>query len=449
VTLLFGAASCGGSNGGTECELGAAEFVDCTADRPHSTQADRARSCTDAGYTELGECTASACETGYTLSGNECRPFCEPSSQVSEDCTNEILNAATASRTRTCNAGGSAYEDGACVVTVCEPGYVINGSSCMFQACTPNAVLGDVDCTADITGAAVAVKSRSCNSAGDGVVDGVCTLTSCLVGFKQRTSTCDYLGVSLTSGNDFTCAIRPDDTVVCWGIDNTLETVAPSGGFVDVSAGYNAACGIRSNGELACWGLMSNLMLPAGPFARLALGDSHGCALRPDGTVACWGTNTFGQTQAPTESFVEITATASDSCARRNDGTAVCWGYNSIFQPTGEFLTIGAHCGIRADRTISCWGSPYDTAAPTGQFLKVVTQYGFPGQRIGQACAIATDRTLHCWKAGSINYAAPPPGAFIELGVGGLDVCGTRTDGSVVCTGNQMTPPLDLQQPAM
>jgi alpha-tubulin suppressor-like RCC1 family protein len=57
---------------------------------------------------------------------------------------------------------------------------------------------------------------------------------------------------SVSAGNDFACAIRDDDTLVCWG-DNT-QGPPPTGTFTSVSTSGAFACGVRSTGIIACWG---------------------------------------------------------------------------------------------------------------------------------------------------------------------------------------------------
>ena len=47
-----------------------------------------------------------------------------------------------------------------------------------------------------------------------------------------------------------------------------------------------------------------------------------------DNTITCWGWNSYGQTNAPTGTFQNVTTGAFHSCAIRTDNTITCWGWN-------------------------------------------------------------------------------------------------------------------------
>ena len=62
-------------------------------------------------------------------------------------------------------------------------------------------------------------------------------------------------------------------------------------------------------------------------------------------------------------SFTAITAGRYHSCGIKPDKTATCWGNNALGQteaPKGQFTAITASarhsCGIRTDKTATCWG---------------------------------------------------------------------------------------------
>src|SRR5260370_28851214 len=58
---------------------------------------------------------------------------------------------------------------------------------------------------------------------------------------------------AISAGSNFTCGIRTDGTLVCWG-DPTLGWTIPTGTFSQISSGFSHACAIGTNGSLACWG---------------------------------------------------------------------------------------------------------------------------------------------------------------------------------------------------
>ncbi len=65
---------------------------------------------------------------------------------------------------------------------------------------------------------------------------------------------------SVTAGENFSCGLRTDQTVFCWGSNQKGQLLAPSGTFTKIDAAVFAenVCGIRSTGEIACWGDSSN-----------------------------------------------------------------------------------------------------------------------------------------------------------------------------------------------
>ena len=95
---------------------------------------------------------------------------------------------------------------------------------------------------------------------------------------------------ALSLGSDL-CAIRTDDTLVCWG-----RFVPPPGEFVDVSVGDDHACGIHVGGRLACWGDETAELSrpPPGVFSAVDSGRGYACAVTTSETVRCWGDNLPG-----------------------------------------------------------------------------------------------------------------------------------------------------------
>ena len=62
------------------------------------------------------------------------------------------------------------------------------------------------------------------------------------------------------------------------------------GPFSSVSNGRGYSCGLRTDGTVFCWGwLPTDFMVELpGTFAAFSTGDWHSCGLRPEGTVGCW-----------------------------------------------------------------------------------------------------------------------------------------------------------------
>ncbi|MFO0609491.1 MAG: hypothetical protein U0324_40380 [Polyangiales bacterium] len=132
--------------------------------------------------------------------------------------------------------------------------------------------------------------------------------------------------VQLAAGEDHACARRDDGSVWCWGNNGngqcgadpgavfTLPRAARVGSLADVQsvvAGDDFTCALRADRTVWCWGSNYASQLGAAPsavgrhtpaavpgltdVAAIAAGAEHACALRTDGTVRCWGAFSDGQ----------------------------------------------------------------------------------------------------------------------------------------------------------
>jgi len=188
----------------------------------------------------------------------------------------------------------------------------------------------------------------------------------------------NFSGVtSISSGNGFSCAVKTDGTVWCWGNGQYLATGQGAGvnnvptqvggvtSAVAVSAGYYHACALRSNGTIYCWGQGDDGQIGDGANAdnqsgvavsgittavAVAAGENFTCAALADGSAQCWGGNMMGQignggfSRALTPETVQlaaggnlsgavgITAGNDHACAVTSSKTAFCWGadYNGM-----------------------------------------------------------------------------------------------------------------------
>jgi alpha-tubulin suppressor-like RCC1 family protein len=103
--------------------------------------------------------------------------------------------------------------------------------------------------------------------------------------------------IQIDAGKNFTCGLRADHTIGCWGESSFGKNKPPTGTFVAVAAGTENACALDSKGEVTCWGHptfntvnpLASLRPPAGPFKRISVGKDHACGVTPTGEVKCWG----------------------------------------------------------------------------------------------------------------------------------------------------------------
>src|SRR5262249_9605273 len=79
--------------------------------------------------------------------------------------------------------------------------------------------------------------------------------------------------IEIGAGFDFTCARLQDESLRCWGANDSGQLGDGSQEERHVPARVRDLFGAR----------------------EIALGEAHACALLKDGTVKCWGSNTSGQ----------------------------------------------------------------------------------------------------------------------------------------------------------
>jgi hypothetical protein len=182
--------------------------------------------------------------------------------------------------------------------------------------------------------------------------------------------------ISLTAGNNFTCAALSNGKTVCWGSDEdgalgdgdpvpddagiiplptVGEVVSVEGieGAQFVEAGGTSACANTRR----CWGanydqqlvVSEDLYLPSAAKsdrptgdATFSLGDAFGCAIS-NGAVVCWGDDELGQggQDEPIPGIQEVPITGNGklvaagsqhACALLNTGEVRCWGRNDYNQ---------------------------------------------------------------------------------------------------------------------
>lgn len=281
----------------------------------------------------------------------------------------------------------------------------------------------------------------------------------------------------------FTCVIDTQGTLWCWG-DNaygqlgdgtTTERTVPTKvmGLVKVThacTGASHTCAGTSDGNLWCWGSNANGQLGTGDnvdhhtpamvdtsalgssdggmaasIDSLQCGAKHTCAHRTDGTMWCWGDNSYGQL-------------GDGTMTSRNKPVQVAMLGNTV----GRLGTGGTHtCAFtKADGAVWCWGNNQSGQLGVGDMvgrpvptklngLPAVNQVWTGG---AHTCALDTGGTLYCWGDNAFGQlgtgdkavhdvpvpASPAVAAQAVAGAnaGGGHTCAMRTDGAVLCWGN-------------
>jgi alpha-tubulin suppressor-like RCC1 family protein len=280
---------------------------------------------------------------------------------------------------------------------------------------------------------------------------------------------------SVAAGLAFSCAVRTDGRVWCWGAgaDGQLGTGArrrsllpvPVVGLLDataISAGLAHACAIRAAGSLVCWGRNTHgelgdattrtraLPVPVGRLSAVtavAAGDTHTCATRgTDGAVLCWGANGSGQlgTGRLLERHVPavvggILGTAVAIAAGARHSCAITSADMWFFGPM---------------RITYCWGdnaSGQVTPGPTRRYLKPTVTYSAWNAQDVIAGATHTcttsDYGMSCWGAnrsgqlgeGTRTRAGGPSrtglGIVSGAAAGGATTCAVETNAAWVTAG--------------
>ena len=342
----------------------------------------------------------------------------------------------------------------------------------------------------------------------------------------------------VAAGGSHTCAIRNDGTLRCWGnnefgqLGNGLsgygegslspDVVNSSINWSDITAGSNFSCGIKVDGTLWCWG--QNF------FGQLGQGNSggqgtysvptqiglesqwrsvkaggtgdHVCAYKQDDSFWCWGDNGFGQlgegsvvdgtnqyslVPVPVNSdtdWASISLGFYHSCAIKDNGSLWCWGDNmdgtvgdgsqldkSIPVQIGtdlDWKQISANsdhtCAVKTTGTLWCWGNnggddilglgptiPSFTVQPLPQQLGTDTDWEEVSTGTTHSCALKIGGSIYCWGNGASGRLAqdstdtadkdtPVPilssQSWLSVRAGHTHTCAVAIDNSLWCWGS-------------
>lgn len=208
--------------------------------------------------------------------------------------------------------------------------------------------------------------------------------------------------VDLAPAQNYTCARKRNGSLWCWGHNADGELGEPIGTahnapvevttstvpWRSVTRSYNFTCAVRDDGTVWCWGNNGSgqladgtterrtspfRVLPGQNWSSVSVGSRHACALRADGVVTCWGNNRFAQlartatdaalVPAPVASpngapWIEVRAGFEHTCGRTEDRRLWCWGRNN----TGR-LGVGTFQG-RDTPTQVGRDADWDSVAP-------------------------------------------------------------------------------------
>lgn len=268
---------------------------------------------------------------------------------------------------------------------------------------------------------------------------------------------------SVAVGSDFACALTTGGRVWCagdyTGPDEDRDEVPPAGPYVSLSAAGDYSCAVKENGSVECWGL-AHYGQTSPPLKEAISADRGGdqCGTfitERDGTQSgnsvCWNSVSGPTGELPDWSYDSVDSGEKLTCAVDDEGSAACWGYEYMSIPNEAFLKISVGgagqselCGLKTDGTIACWGywSGEKPPVPEEQFSDVSVG-------VSNACGVRRDGNVGCWNAHSQTWSDEevelPAGTFKQISVGHEYACAVATDGTVECWGNdeygQASPP--------
>lgn len=190
-----------------------------------------------------------------------------------------------------------------------------------------------------------------------------------LVPVQEYTTATDWVQVSAGLSDD-TCAIKKDGRLFCWGWGEygQLGNDSTSGSYVpiqeytmatdwaQVSAGYEYTCAVKTDGRLFCWGRgifgqlgndsTSDSEVPvqeymeATDWAQVSAGLYRTCAVKTDGRLFSWGWKEYGQlgnhstpeSHVPIQEYTaatdwfQVSTGSGNTCAIKTDGSLYWWG---------------------------------------------------------------------------------------------------------------------------
>ncbi|MCP3100226.1 hypothetical protein LZ198_15255 [Myxococcus sp. K15C18031901] len=258
------------------------------------------------------------------------------------------------------------------------------------------------------------------------------------------------------------CARVRDGALTCWSLlgppaptsDGPLTTrwAESAPGVAQVARGGDFTCALRRDGTLWCWGANASGQLGAGDVAphpgpvrvstlprevvSVAAGTSHACAALRDGSLWCWGRSEYGalglgdvhasSAPAPVVGMSEVVRVAAGfqkTCVWKKDGSLWCAGdllKDTPSQALAKVPVAMKELGHAIEEVV--FGFRHTCARTTGEA-------GGTGN-------------VFCWgentegQSGSPQRASGLPGQAIALTAGDAFTCAITTEGSAWCWGD-------------
>jgi alpha-tubulin suppressor-like RCC1 family protein len=241
--------------------------------------------------------------------------------------------------------------------------------------------------------------------------------------------------VAIAAGNNHSCALLDDDSVKCWGLNDSgqlgqdatdergdevdemgdfLPAIDLGAGAVAIAAGGDHTCALLDDDTVKCWGENGSGQLGQGdttdrgivggdmaalaaiplplPAVAIAAGGQHACAVLNNNTVRCWGENGSGQLGQGT------TDDRGDAAGEVAALAAIALGTNR----TALAITAGLDdtCAGLDNFTVKCWGGNGFGQLGLGNTANRGDELNEMGDNL-PAIALGTDRTVGFLSSGA------------------------------------------------
>ena len=301
-------------------------------------------------------------------------------------------------------------------------------------------------------------------------------------GLCQVQGAFDYEFNVISTGADYTLAVKTDGTAFSWGFpfSERPKVYVPAGYlWTYVRAGISHSCSITNGSQTLCWGRQreGQCDVPAGySFQQLSLGEAHTCGITDTADLLCWGSpidDTLGVPAGNTWSQVD--AGTVSTCAVNTTGSILCWGKQGYDRKAVPYLDNSdvvwqevacgdRHCcGLleesavqalsrRQEDNVVCWGDDANQQlqVPGKEQGRTGTQETFSSISAGNfhTCGLTLGMNVWCWgRVTQYGLNFQTPGNATALASGGTHACVLDVNKKAICWGGnqvgQATVPVD------
>ncbi len=251
----------------------------------------------------------------------------------------------------------------------------------------------------------------------------------------------DLEGVlNLTAGSKHTCALTISGEIWCWGENSSgqlgngttensnipVKVIDLPGKVLSITAGEEFTCAQMMNQEVWCWGKNDQGQLNDGTTKNqlnpvksklntmlAQISGGQGLLLSSDvlGTVNKWSKVQAAAVQQIAGSLsISANRWGDTGCAVASDGSVKCWGSNLISAPVKDTLPaleVGAglahNCNINTDESVSCWGANANGQLGNGSTIDSLSATLVKNLTKAHALAVGANHT--CILSGTSNIA--------------------------------------------